>query len=49
MAHREQHGSREAKKPKKGRGSRSAELKRWDVTEIVGGEIYVETLDGLAS
>ena len=35
MAHREQHGNREAKKPKKDQGSRSAETKRWDVTEIV--------------
>jgi len=35
MAHREQHGSREAKKPRKDQGSRSAEPKKWDVTEIV--------------
>jgi hypothetical protein len=35
MAHREQHGNREAKKPKKNRGSRSDESKMWDVTEIV--------------
>jgi hypothetical protein len=35
MAHREQHGNREAKKPKKDRGSRSDEPKTWDVTEIV--------------
>lgn len=35
MAHREQHGNREAKKPKKDQGSRSAKPKKWDVTEIV--------------
>jgi hypothetical protein len=35
MAHREQHGNREAKKPRKDQGSRSAEPKKWDVTEIV--------------
>jgi hypothetical protein len=35
MAHREQHGNREAKKPKKDQAGRSAEPKRLDVTEIV--------------
>jgi hypothetical protein len=35
MAHREQHGNREAKKPRNDQGSRSAEPKKWDVTEIV--------------
>ena len=35
MAHRERHGNREAKKPRKDQGSRSAEPKKWDVTEIV--------------
>ena len=35
MAHREQHGNRETKKPKKDKGSRSAEPKQWDVTQIV--------------
>jgi hypothetical protein len=35
MAHREQHGNREAKKPKKDKESRSAEPRKWDVTQIV--------------
>jgi hypothetical protein len=35
MAHREQHGNRETKKPKKEKGSHSAEPKKWDVTQIV--------------
>ena len=38
MAHREQHGNREAKKPKKDKESRSAEPKKWDVTQIVGAK-----------
>jgi hypothetical protein len=35
MAHREQHGNREAKKPKKGKESRGPEPGKWDVTQIV--------------
>lgn len=35
MAHREQHGNREAKKPKNDKESRSAEGKKWDVTQVV--------------
>lgn len=35
MAHREQHGNREAKKPKKEKGGRSTEHKTWNVTEVV--------------
>ena len=49
MAHREQHGNREAKKPKKDQGSRSAEPKKWEGHGNCGGEIYIETLDGFAS
>jgi|GEM_PF-4022917 len=35
MAHREQHGNRETKKPKKDQASRSVEPRKWDVTQIV--------------
>jgi hypothetical protein len=35
MAHREQHGNRETKKPKKDQASRSAEPSKWDVRQIV--------------
>ncbi len=35
MAHREQHGNRETKKPKKDQASRSAEPSKWDARQIV--------------
>ncbi|WP_201836067.1 hypothetical protein [Microvirga zambiensis] len=37
MAHREQHGNREAKKPKKDKpkGSTTAQSSKWAVSEIV--------------
>jgi len=37
MAHREQHGNRETKKPKKDKptGAMAAQTKKWAVSEIV--------------
>ena len=35
MAHREQHGNRETKKPKKDKEGRNAEPRKWGVTQIV--------------
>jgi hypothetical protein len=35
MAHREQRGNREAKKPKRDKESHSAESRKWDVTQTV--------------
>jgi hypothetical protein len=35
MAHREQHGNREAKKPKKDKGSTKAQPNKWAVSEVV--------------
>ena len=35
MAHREQHGNREAKKPKKDKGSTKAQPSKWAVSEVV--------------
>jgi hypothetical protein len=35
MAHREQHGNRETKKPKKDKGSTKAQLSKWSVREVV--------------
>jgi hypothetical protein len=39
MAHREQHGNREGKKPKKGKpkGAMPAQSNKWAVSEIVEG------------
>ncbi|MEZ0167898.1 hypothetical protein [Microvirga sp. TS319] len=40
MAHREQHGNREAKKPKKEKpkGAMPAQSTKWAVSEIVEGQ-----------
>jgi hypothetical protein len=40
MAHREQHGNREAKKPKKekSKGAGPAQSPKWAVSEIVEGQ-----------
>jgi hypothetical protein len=40
MAHREQHGNREAKKPKKEKpkGTAMAQSSKWAVSEIVEGQ-----------
>jgi len=35
MAHREQHGNRETKKPKKDKGSTKAQPSKWSVREVV--------------
>ena len=35
MAHREQHGDREIKKPKKDKGSTKAQPSKWAVSEVV--------------
>jgi hypothetical protein len=35
MAHREQHGNRETKKPKKDKGSTKIQLSKWAVSEVV--------------
>jgi hypothetical protein len=35
MAHREQHGNREAKKPKKDKDSTKAQPSQWAVSEMV--------------
>ncbi len=35
MAHREQHGNREAKKPKKDKTSTRTQPSRWAVSEVV--------------
>jgi hypothetical protein len=34
-AHREQHGNRETKKPKKGKGSTKMQPSKWAVSEVV--------------
>ena len=34
MAHREQHGNRETKKPKKDKGSTKAQPSKWSVSEV---------------
>jgi hypothetical protein len=35
MAHREQHGNRETKKPKKDKGSTKMQPSQWAVSEVV--------------
>ena len=35
MAHREQHGNREAKKPKKDKGGTKAHSAKWSVSELI--------------
>ena len=35
MAHREQHGNRETKKPKKDKGSTKTQPSKWAVSEFV--------------
>jgi hypothetical protein len=35
MAHREQHGNRETKKPKKDKGSTQPQPRKWTVSEVV--------------
>jgi hypothetical protein len=35
MAHREQHGDRETKKPKKDKGSAKTQRSKWAVSEVV--------------
>lgn len=35
MAHREQHGNRETKKPKKDKGSTKAQPSQWVISEVV--------------
>jgi hypothetical protein len=35
MAHREQHGNRESKKPKKDKGSTKAQPSKWAVSEVI--------------
>lgn len=35
MAHREQHGNRESKKPKKDKGGAKVQPTKWAVSEIV--------------
>jgi hypothetical protein len=39
MAHREQHGNREAKKPKKDKGSTKAQPSKWAVSEVAVSEV----------
>ena len=35
MAHREQHGNRETKKPKKGKGGATMQPSNWTVSKVV--------------
>jgi hypothetical protein len=38
MAHREQHGNRETKKPKKDKGRTKMPPRTWAVSEVVGAQ-----------
>ena len=42
MAHREQHGSREAKKPKKTKPSSDTQPGKWAVSEVIEAKATVK-------